>query len=215
MVYLSRNPVMRLIDIDVIAGFFYFKAMETKKELRRAIAQKKKMYAESTLQTWSDTLLQALEKHPLFQQAQTILMYYSLPDEVQTHPFIERWSSHKTIILPVVKGEDLELRYYTGKQGLKKGSYGIEEPTGRLLEDYRLIELAIIPGVSFDLQGNRLGRGKGYYDRLLPHLQAYNIGICFEFQVSRSLPTEAFDQKMDEVWTENGSLVENDIHNHL
>lgn len=154
-------------------------------------------------------LLSKLEKHPVFQKSHALLLYYSLPDEVQTHHFIERWSKEKTIILPVVKGDVLELRHYTGKQDLKKGSYGIEEPTGALLKDYGLIELAVVPGVSFDTQGNRLGRGKGYYDRLLPLLHSYNIGICFQFQVSQEIPTEAFDKKMDEVWTESGPLYVN------
>ena len=67
------------------------------------------------------------------------------------------------------------------------------------------IELGIIPGVSFDKQGNRLGRGKGYYDKLLPLLpHAYNIGICYRFQAREEIPAEPFDRQMDEVWTEEG-----------
>lgn len=61
-----------------------------------------------------------LEEHPRFRQAKTLLLYYSLPDEVQTHDFVERWSKSKQIILPVVKGDELELRQYTGKQDLQK-----------------------------------------------------------------------------------------------
>ena len=87
-----------------------------------------------------------------------------------------------------------------------KGSYGIEEPIGDVVKDYDRIELAIIPGVGFDLQGNHLGRGKGYYDRLLPKLKAYKIGICFQFQVIEPIPFESFDIPMDEVWTENGCI---------
>ena len=74
---------MLLIGIDVIAGFLYFETMETKKELRRAVALKKKKQLDSDLQTWSDLLLSKLEKHPLFQKAHTLLLYHSLPDEVQ------------------------------------------------------------------------------------------------------------------------------------
>lgn len=180
--------------------------MKTKKELRQEIALKKKQQPEESLREWSVTLLKALESHPMFRKAKTLLFYYSLPDEVQTHDFVERWSKEKEIILPAVKGNELELRRYTGKESLRKGSYGIEEPTGALLEDYAQIELSLIPGVSFDAHGNRLGRGKGYYDRLLPLLRSYNIGICFQFQVSPEIPAEPFDRKMDEVWTENGAL---------
>ena len=83
---------------------------EEKRLLRRCIADKKKMYTNHELATYSTLLLSKLERHPLFAEAQTILMYYSLPDEVQTHDFIEKWSHSKNIILPVVKGADLELR---------------------------------------------------------------------------------------------------------
>ena len=70
------------------------------------------------------------------------------------------------------------------------------------------IDLAIIPGVSFDRKGNRLGRGKGYYDRLLNKLNVYKIGICFQFQLTEpGLPTEDSDIPMDEVWTENGNVA--------
>lgn len=182
---------------------------EEKRLLRRCIADKKKMYTNHELATYSTLLLSKLERHPLFAEAQTILMYYSLPDEVQTHDFIEKWSHNKNIILPVVKGDELELRYYTGKQDLQKGSYNIEEPQGELLSNYDKIDLAIIPGVAFDSQGNRLGRGKGYYDRLLKQLNAYKIGICFHFQICTYIPTEIFDKPMDEVWSEEESFIPN------
>lgn len=175
---------------------------EEKRLLRRYIAEKKKSYSQESLSERSFILLNELEKHPAFTQAETVLLYYSLPDEVQTHDFVEKWSRSKKIILPVVKGDELELRSYTGKQDLQKGSYGIEEPQGELFSDYDKIDLAIIPGVAFDLQGNRLGRGKGYYDRLLKQLKAYKIGICFDFQICEQLPTEEFDKPMNEIWSE-------------
>lgn len=74
----------------------------------------------------------------------------------------------KQILLPVVTGDDLELRVYTGPGDLATGAYGIEEPTGALFTDYDAIDFIVVPGVAFDRNGNRLGRGKGYYDRLLP-----------------------------------------------
>lgn len=154
-----------------------------------------------------ETLIGADRKSPLFKQASTILLYHSLPDEVQTHEFVEKWSKQKKIILPVVKGDDLELRVYTGAECLQKGAYNIDEPTGEQFREEEEIELAIIPGVSFDSEGNRLGRGKGYYDRLLARISPYKIGICFQFQVAENtLPHEDFDTPMDEVWSENGQV---------
>lgn len=180
--------------------------MDTKRQLRTLIAKKKKQQSDKLLQEWSALLLKQLEKHPRFTEARTVLLYYSLPDEVQTHDFVERWSKKKRIVLPTVKGDELELHYYTDKQDLRKGSYGIEEPTGEVLTNLQKIDLAIVPGVSFDRKGNRLGRGKGYYDRLLPKLSSYNIGICFHFQICMEIPTDPFDCPMNEVWTENGRL---------
>ena len=65
-------------------------------------------------------------------------------------------------------------------------------------DDLDAIDVVIIPGVAFTRDGKRLGRGKGYYDRFLPKLStAYRIGVCYDFQLSDTLPTESYDQKMD------------------
>ena len=71
--------------------------------------------------TKSAALLEKLEQHPKFASARTVLLYYSLGDEVQTHDFVEKWHRQKTILLPVVKGDELELRIYAGRQNLKNG----------------------------------------------------------------------------------------------
>ena len=131
-----------------------------------------------------------------------MLLYHSLPDEVDTHGLVRRWSGQKRILLPVVKGEDLELKLYTGDNHLTQGAFRIDEPTGPAFTDYAAIDLAVIPGVAFDRRGNRLGRGKGYYDRLLPRLtQARKLGICFPYQLVNDIPTDAHDIRMDEIIT--------------
>ncbi len=90
---------------------------------------------------------------------------------------------------------------------MRLAAYGIADPVAEVFSRNEEIDLAIVPGVSFDRQGNRLGRGKGYYDRLLPQLSAaYKMGICFSFQVSEALPTEEFDRPMDAVLTDEGWL---------
>lgn len=180
-----------------------------KNELRKLIAQNKKLYSTEQKDAWSSSLLNKLEGHPAFREAKTILLYYSLPDEVQTRQFVERWKNEKIIVLPVVISDcELELRRYTGKQDLAKGAFGIEEPVGEPFQEYSQIDLAIIPGVAFDAKGNRLGRGKGYYDRLLPKIKAPKIGICYNFQVTDAIPTDIHDQPMDEVITETGGISE-------
>ena len=109
--------------------------------------------------------------------------------------------SGKTILLPRVTGEGtMELHRYNGPKDMQTGAYGIMEPTGQLFTDYADIDLAIVPGVAFDHDGNRMGRGKGYYDRLLPKLaNTYKIGICLPFQLVEKIPTDEHDVRMDEV----------------
>lgn len=178
---------------------------EQKKQLRKDIREEKKRHLPDELMAYSSALLEQIEKHPRFIASHTVLMYHSLSDEVQTHAFVEKWYKVKKVLLPVVRGDILVLRHYTGKDCLEIGAFNIKEPSGEDFKNYHEIELGIIPGVSFDHYGNRLGRGKGYYDKLLPLLtHAYNIGICYSFQAREKIPAEPFDRKMDEVWTEEG-----------
>lgn len=148
----------------------------------------------------SAEVMAALEANPAFRAAHTVLLYHSLPDEVDTHAFLRKWCRTKRILLPVVVGDDLELRVYTGPEVMTPGAYGIEEPTGTPFADYASIDFIAVPGMAFDRQGNRLGRGKGYYDRLLPRIPtAHKAGICFPYQLVEEVPSEPFDIRMDEV----------------
>lgn len=167
--------------------------------MRKQISIKKAEYSDTLLKELSADILTNLENLTEFQRAKTVLLYHSLKDEVYTHSFIEKWAVNKRIVLPVVVGDELELRLYTSPADLCIGSYGIAEPTGQLFTDYNNIDLAVIPGVAFDPQGRRLGRGKGYYDRLLPHIPALKVGICFPFQLMEEIPTEQFDIRMSTV----------------
>ena len=172
---------------------------EIKKKIRKEMAQEKKNFCASSLYEMSQSIWNSIEQNPLFINCKTVLLYHSLNDEVATHDFIEKWFRVKQIILPVVKGDDLELRIYNGKEDMIKGAYEIWEPCGQTFIDYSKIDLALIPGVAFDKEGNRLGRGKGYYDRLLPKIDAFKIGICFPFQYLEHIPHEPFDIRMDEI----------------
>ena len=170
-----------------------------KKELRKYITELKTLHAASTMRL-SDEILKRIEAHPVFLKAKTVLLYHSLPDEVYTHDFILKWYNRKRILLPVVTGNILELYTYTGPDKLQTGAYGIAEPTEGRFNNFQEIDLAIIPGMAFDRRGNRLGRGKGYYDRLLPFLAGtYKLGVCFPYQLLESIPTENFDIRMNEV----------------
>ncbi len=91
---------------------------------------------------------------------------------------------------------------------MKQSGFGILEPTGLDFTDYSQIDLGIIPGVVFDRDLNRLGRGKGYYDKLLPLLDAaYLVGVCFSFQLKVKIPVESHDFPMNSVISQDGMIV--------
>ena len=175
-----------------------------KKELRQFIRNEKRQYSSSQLEELSLSVLSRLNENEHLQKAKTILMYYSLPDEVNTHQYIDYLLAlGKKVLLPeVIDGENMVIREYTGKHDLKEGAFHIMEPIGSLFpeERYQELDLAIIPGMAFDENHNRLGRGKGYYDRFLQKIpQVYKIGICFPFQLVGEIPTEEADIKMDAI----------------
>ena len=105
-----------------------------KKELRKIIKDRKRQYSSRQLEELSLSVLSRLDSNPHLQNAQTILMYYSLPDEVDTHHYIDQLVSRgKRVILPVVLDDtNMELREYSGVQDLKEGAYHILEPKGKI-----------------------------------------------------------------------------------
>lgn len=167
-----------------------------KKRLREQIALEKKKYSQEEKRALSEPIWERIEQLTSFQESKTILLYYSLPDEVYTHQFIEKWSTSKQILLPVVQGDSLVLRKYQ-KNHLVSGVFNIQEPIGEDFMQWDAIDLAIVPALAYDEKGNRLGRGGGYYDRILPQLKGLKVGVCFPFQVVDEIPTEYFDYSVD------------------
>lgn len=168
----------------------------TKQELRQHIRMLKKQYLTGGLSpcevnlTWGQT------------PCEVVMLYSALPDEVPTQKLFDEFLAQgKTVLLPrVVSDTDMELRRYTGRHDLQEGAYGIMEPTGELFTDYDAIDVAIIPGMAFDSDGHRLGRGKGYYDRFLSRVPSlYKIGLCFSWQMVDYVPYDEHDIMMDEV----------------
>lgn len=145
---------------------------------------------------------------PQFANAKTVLLYWSMPDEVQTHEFAERWYQSKRILLPCVAGDTLVLKVYQGQQLMHKGEqFGIEEPLGEPFTQWDDIDIVLVPGVAFDRHRNRMGRGRGFYDRLLASLpHALKIGIAFDFQLRDEIPVETHDIAMDLIVAENETI---------
>jgi len=175
---------------------------DKKSELRQYVQELKEKVSASDRLIFSQTIFERIENHEVFQQAKTILLFWSMESEVQTHDFIRKWIGHKSIFLPVIHNNDLEIKKYTGKMNiLKTSKLTLFEPADTAFADPKNIDLVITPGLAFDRNNNRLGHGKGYYDRLLANMQAYKIGVCFDFQLFREIPHTINDTKLDMVIT--------------
>lgn len=172
-----------------------------KSELRKQIREKKTATDADAFARMSQSVCRSVVETRMWKDAKVVLLYMSLADEVDTKMLREiAISEGKTVLLPTCVGDDLVLRIYEGENRMKAGAYGIMEPTGSVYEEDRYgdIDLAIIPGMAFDKDGGRLGRGRGFYDRLLPKLGGCRkMGICWDFQLVDNVPKEEHDVAMD------------------
>lgn len=181
----------------------------TKPELRKYVRSLKKGYTQEQLMAMSEDISASLLAEQHVREANCILAYFPLPDEVSVITVIEALVSQgKTVLLPeVVSDTEMVLREYHSRSDLKEGAFGIMEPTGKLFDDYNRIETVLVPGMAFDEKGNRLGRGKGYYDRFFADVEArvgrlpYLIGVAFPFQKFGEIPHSEHDKMMDKVLT--------------
>ena len=146
-----------------------------------------------------------------YKEAETVLFYISYNGEVFTHEMIKEALKEKNVVVPISNKEDNTLRLSVLKSwgDLEIGSYGILEPKEECIKESSIddIDLVIVPGVGFDNKGNRLGHGKGYYDRLLKQLiNKPVIGLAFEFQIVEKIPSEKHDVKISMVVTEDRAI---------
>ena len=169
-----------------------------KDELRRQIRQIKRQFTSRQLEELSLPVLARLR--PLLQDAAVVMAYYSLPDEVNTHRLLDELVEEgKTVLLPeVVDDETMVVRRYRSSADLREGAYHIMEPVGEMFTDYQQIDVVLVPGVAFDADGHRSGRGRGYYDRFLKTVGTVSkIGVCFDFQKVQEVPVGPDDVMVD------------------
>ena len=179
-----------------------------KKELRRYIREQKRHFTPQQLGEMSLGIMSSLLSHSQIQKADSVLMYHSLPDEVDTHSALDQLlAMGKKVLLPKVVSEtEMTIHEYTGQDSLQPSEpYGILEPTTPefSIVNCQLSIVIVVPGMAFDKHGHRLGRGKGYYDRFLSRIpNIYKIGVCFPFQLIDKVPSEPTDILVDEVLTD-------------
>lgn len=179
--------------------------IEHKRAIRQLIKERKKQLSFDERDEFSQRIFQSLVQQDVFQRARNVLCYWSMPDEVQTHPFILEHLADKTWLLPAINDNTMVIRHFQGIDDLKEGVLGISEPIGEAFNEK--IDLVIVPGMAFDRQGNRLGRGKGYYDHFLAQNTVYAIAVAFHCQLIDEVPVEPWDVIMRQIITEKEIIV--------
>ena len=180
-----------------------------KHKIRKKIRNRIKSYSELEKSGKSDIIQQRLFKEEDFKKAKVVMFYVSLKDEVSTFFMIdEAIKTGKRICVPVILKEEKRLiagEIKNRKEDLESQHFGIHQPIeGRVKEvPLKDIDLVIVPGIAFDRNNVRLGRGHGYYDRFLSGLSknTETIGLAFDFQVVEKLPKDSHDIPVSKVIT--------------
>jgi len=167
---------------------------ETKSSLRKRLLNLLRNQKEEERIRKSRMITVRLFATPEFQRSRTVLFYASFDGEVETFNMMKQAQKlGKTIALPTIAKDRKEIipAQVEKLEDLKEGHFGIKYPSGQVRPlDVQAIDLVIVPGIAFDRDNNRLGRGAGYYDRFLSRLPSGipTVGLAFDFQIVKRLP---------------------------
>lgn len=177
-----------------------------KDQIRRRVKARKSLLDDSDRMRAAESVFERLQQLAAFAVSNHILAYHSLPDELSTLAFLNRWYGTKNLYLPRVNGVNLDILPYN-PANLRMGAFHIDEPTGRDTTDVDTIEMIIVPAVAYDARGNRVGRGRGFYDRLLQSTRALKVGVGYDFQLVDEIDAEPHDVPVDIVITESRTII--------
>lgn len=145
----------------------------------------------------------------IYKNCRCLMLYMPLGNETDTsHIIKEAFNDGKKVVFPVTDAKTgvITPYYADGDTKFKVGAFSVTEPvTGKIArpED---IDVILVPGIAFDRKGNRVGFGKGCYDRLLKSTKAIKVGYCYLFQICDEIPAESHDIKMDYIVNEKGII---------
>lgn len=181
---------------------------KTKAQFRKEAIQRREALTEAERKRGSLLMTEAVLGHQWFYRAQNVLLFVSYGSEIDTTELLqEALRMRKKVYVPKVCGEDMEFYRIDDMDGLAEGYKGILEPINinpdrRYIEEERMANgetvLMIMPGACFDKTRNRIGYGKGFYDKYLsdkPDLLTYTIAVGFLCQEFEELPTTENDIK--------------------
>ena len=180
-----------------------------KKELRQRVRDALAALPPAVLHERSARACLQLVETREYARAEIIMVFLSLPTEVQTTPLVlQAWRDRKRVLAPKVSWEQrrmLPIEINSLSDDLSESPMGIREPARGVPFPVANIDLVIVPGLAFDRAGNRLGRGRGFYDRFLAHRdwRGLSCGLALEEQVFEQVPVGEHDARVDMLVTES------------
>lgn len=176
---------------------------ESKADLRLRMKSLREALSSDQVKRWSDDIAQRLLDASLFSCPANIALYASIHQEVLTEGIFTRLKQMGCrIMFPRALRDTLNFVEVSSWDDLKPGSWRIPEPKLGSVVNLEDIEAVLIPGLAFDEAGNRLGFGKGFYDRSLRNYAGLKIGLGYDFQVLPAIPRADHDLVCDVIVTE-------------
>jgi 5-formyltetrahydrofolate cyclo-ligase len=178
----------------------------SKSEIRSFVRGLRRKQDSYSITKKSRVIWESLSSSPEYRRARTIAFYASIAKEgeVATSDMIEgSLAQKKKVCLPKVVGDRLEFFDVKTFRDLNEGAFGILEPAGEKVEPEQ-IDLIVLPGIAFDVFGNRIGFGRGYYDRFLKKVKnASKVALAFDFQIVDKIPSTKPDVRVHKIVTES------------
>jgi 5-formyltetrahydrofolate cyclo-ligase len=180
--------------------------VETKAILRRQLREVLKNFSPEDRAVGSVQLCQRVRDQTVWQSARSVLLFVPTLNEPDIRPLIaEALACGKNVSLPRYTSANDVYRpclIRDGSRDLAVGPFGIAEPVPACpIFDAKELDFALIPGLGFSLDGGRLGRGKGYYDRLLTEIPGFKCGVGFDCQITPAVPLESHDVRLNCILT--------------
>ncbi len=178
--------------------------MLTKAQIRSKILRKLKTQKEEDRNRKSKLIKDKLLRNKVFKKAKVVMFYIAFGREVNTEEMIREAIKLGKLICVTIFRKDKEIMQpaiFEVHAKLKKGPYGVLETVTETFVEPEDLDLIVVPGIAFDKGGNRLGRGKGCYDRFLGSLSdnTPSIGLAFDFQVLPLIPATSNDVSVEKI----------------
>lgn len=183
--------------------------MNTKQEMRKYYLEKRRQLSHNNVRMLSKLISDKVLILNEIKKAETIALYLPINNEVDTREIINRLlEGIKQIVVPCYFEQEKNYHFvkFYNWQSLETGPSGILQPVTKTVIDSQKIAAVIMPGLAFDINGVRLGYGKGVYDKLLKDFQASKIGLAYNFQIVDRLPKESHDLMVDLIISEKRSI---------